>query len=223
MRPRVILNCAMSADGKVALPSRRQLRISCDEDMARVHKLRSECDAVLVGVETVLSDNPKLTVSEHYVPHPRQPLRVVLDGSCRTPPDSLVVNAAARTVLFTRQECHTSFPQDTVEVVSGPVDADGLLDLSWVLSELSRRGIRQILVEGGGTVLWSFLRQGLVDVLFVYVGPLVVGGAQTPTLASGQGVASASEVVRLNVRNVSRLGPGVLLEYHPVNGKKDES
>jgi len=212
----------MSADGKVALPSRRQLRISCDEDMARVHTLRSVCDAVLVGVETVLSDNPKLTVSEQYVPHPQQPLRVILDGSCRTPPDALVVNAAARTLIVTRDGCQRPFPQESVEVISGPVDADGLLDLRWVLAELSRRGVRQLLVEGGGTVLWSFLRQGLVDDLFVYVGPFVVGGAQTPTLAAGHGVASASEVIRLCVRNVSRLGLGVLLQYQPIDEKKEK-
>jgi 2,5-diamino-6-(ribosylamino)-4(3H)-pyrimidinone 5'-phosphate reductase len=218
-RPRVIVNCAMSADGKVALPSGHQLRISCEEDMARVHELRAASDAVLVGVGTVLMDDPKLTVSEKYVRGARQPLRVVLDGSCQTPPTALVANAAARTVIVAKKGCVKPFPSGTVEVVECPVDVDGLLDLKWVLGELARRGVRQLLVEGGGTVIWSFLRHGLVDDVFVYVGPMVVGGVGTPTMAGGHGVGSATEVVGLSVVEVGRLGPGVLVHYRPLGSK----
>ncbi|HDH81938.1 MAG TPA: 5-amino-6-(5-phosphoribosylamino)uracil reductase, partial [Thermoplasmatales archaeon] len=90
MKPFVIVNCAMSIDGKIAFPDRKQAKISNDEDMARVHKLRDECDAVLVGIGTVLSDNPKLTVKEKYVQNPSNPLRVVLDSNFRTPRDAEV-------------------------------------------------------------------------------------------------------------------------------------
>lgn len=214
-RPRVTLNCAMTADGKTALPSRRQLRISSEEDRARVYELRQACDAVLIGVETVLADDPKLTVSDTYVKKPRQPLRVVLDGSCRTPPDALAVNDAAPTLIFTKPGCQKRYPGEHVEVVACPPDAEGLLDLHWILRELHSRGIRRLLVEGGGTVLWSFLQQGLFDDFFVYVGPMVVGGKGTPTLAAGRGVASESETIRLCLRSVQRLGAGVLLQYQP--------
>ena len=91
-RPRIILNCAMSADGKIALPNKQQLRISSEEDMKRVFELRNSCDAILVGSGAVLSDNPKLTVKEKYVKHPRNPIRVVLDTHMKTPVDALVVN-----------------------------------------------------------------------------------------------------------------------------------
>jgi 2,5-diamino-6-(ribosylamino)-4(3H)-pyrimidinone 5'-phosphate reductase len=220
-RPRVILNCAMTADGKVALPSRKQLRISSEEDRRRVYELRSACDAVLVGIETILSDDPKLTVSEKYVAHPRQPLRVVLDRRCRTPVNALVVNNVARTLIFAKDVCMGRYP-DNVEVVACPLDADGLLDLHFVLRELFRRGVRELLVEGGGTILWSFLHQRLADEVFVYVGPVVVGGVQTPTMAAGIGVTSESEAVRLCLQSITRLGDGVLLKYEPAlvgNGK----
>jgi 2,5-diamino-6-(ribosylamino)-4(3H)-pyrimidinone 5'-phosphate reductase len=213
-RPRVILNCAMTADGKVALPSRRQLRISSEEDRRRVYELRSACDAVLVGIETILADDPKLTVSEKYVVHPRQPLRVVLDRRGRTPSTALVVNPAARTLIITQSGSTQRYPEN-VEVTTCSLGADHFLDLQYVLTELSRRGVRELLVEGGGTVFWSFLRQRLADEVFVYVGPFVVGGVQTPTMASGVGVVSETDVVRLCLRSVNRLGEGVLLQYEP--------
>ncbi len=78
-RPYVVINCAMSADGKIASPSGKQMRISCDEDIKRMYELRNGCDAVLVGINTVLSDDPKLTVKEKYVKNPKQPIRIVLD------------------------------------------------------------------------------------------------------------------------------------------------
>src|SRR5512136_1773557 len=98
-RPYVIINCAMSADGKIASPMRKQMQISCDEDIKRMYRLRNECDTVLVGVGTILTDNPKLTVKEKYVKHPRQPLRVVLDSKGRTPPHALVLNNVSKTLI----------------------------------------------------------------------------------------------------------------------------
>ena len=80
MPPFVTVNCAMSADGKIALPTRRQTRISSEEDIARVHRLRNASDAILVGIGTVLSDDPSLLVKEKYVRRPRRPLRIVLDS-----------------------------------------------------------------------------------------------------------------------------------------------
>lgn len=213
-RPTVIVNCAMSADGKIALPSRNQLRISSVGDMRRVFVLRNECDAVLVGIGAVLADDPKLTVKEMYVKHPRNPIRVVLDTHARTPLDAFVVNEQALTILFTgsKEEYAHGFGKN-VEVISSKIDCDGLIDLPDMLSILYEKGIRSLLVEGGGTVIWSFLKQRLVDDLFVYVGPMIVGGRKTPTMADGDGVFSLDEVIHLVLRDVQRLDEGVLLHY----------
>jgi len=211
-QPQVIINCAMSADGKIALPSRRQLQISCEEDMQRVYKLRHTCDAVLVGIGTVLADDPKLTVKERYVPDPRQPLRIVLDSKGRTPKEALVVNDKAQTMIVTATPCATSFGPH-VEVLQGKVDKKGYIDLQSLLVMLHTRGIRTLLVEGGSTVIWNFLREQLVDDVFIYLGPLVVGGAHTPTMAGGEGIESEDKVIHLKLVDIERLGPGVLLHY----------
>ena len=90
-RPHIIINCAMSADGKIALPNKKQMKISSKEDIKRMYHIRNESDAVLVGISTVLSDDPKLTVKQDYIKNPKQPLRVILDSSCKTPEKSLVL------------------------------------------------------------------------------------------------------------------------------------
>ena len=101
MRPYIIINCAMSLDGKIALPNKKQARISSEEDMARVHKLRASVDAILVGIGTVLADNPKLTVKKEYVKKARNPVRIVLDSHFRTPENEEVMKPNARTIIVT--------------------------------------------------------------------------------------------------------------------------
>jgi 2,5-diamino-6-(ribosylamino)-4(3H)-pyrimidinone 5'-phosphate reductase len=202
----------MSADGKTALPSRRQLKISCEEDMKRVYKLRHVSDAVLVGIGTVLADDPKLTVKEQYVPNPHQPLRIILDSKCRTPKDALVVNDRAQTMIVTSNSCSKTFGSN-VEILQGKMDQNGFIDLHDLLLKLHRRGIQTLLVEGGSTVIWNFLREKLVDDLFVYLGPLIVGGTHTPSMAGGDGIESEEKAIHLKLVDVERIGPGLLLHY----------
>ena len=211
-RPYVLVNCAMSADGKTALPNRNQLRISSDEDIERMYKLRNEFDAVLVGIGAVLSDNPRLTVKEKYVKNLHQPLRVVLDPKCRTPKDSLVVNQTAKTCVITAEKCDTKF-EDNIEIIVCPIDKEGLIDLEKLLDILYKRGIKTLMVEGGGTVIWSFLRSDLVDDLYVYIAPIIVGGKLTPTMADGPGIKSEDELISLKIADIKKLGEGILVQY----------
>jgi 2,5-diamino-6-(ribosylamino)-4(3H)-pyrimidinone 5'-phosphate reductase len=202
----------MSADGKIALPSREQLRISSDKDIKRMYKLLNECDAVLVGIGTVLSDDPKLTVKEKYVKHPRQPIRVILDVHCKTPEDALVVNQAAKTLIITGEKCSKKYG-DNVKIIECETDENGLIDLNILLKLLYERGIKTLLVGGGGTVIWNFLKQKLVDDLYVYIGPMIIGGKNTPTLADGTGISGVDELISLEINGISRLGPGILIHY----------
>ena len=212
-RPRIIINCAMSADGKIALPSRKQLRISSDEDMKRVHQLRNTCDAILVGSGAILTDDPKLTVKDAYVENVKQPIRIVLDTYCKTPIDSLVVNDKAKTIICYHENKENKAYTNNVELLYCDIDEQQHLKLHDVLENLVKKGIQSILVEGGGTIIWDFLKQRYVDDFYVYIGPLIVGGKHTPTMADGLGIKKEEEAIPLLIKEIKSLGDGVLIHY----------
>jgi len=207
-RPYVTINCAMSADGKIALASRVQTSISSEEDFMRVHALRNESDAILVGIGTVLSDDPSLTVKEKFVSEPRHPLRVVLDTSGRIPRDAKALDGRAETLVAVGDDFRGEIPgAEVARCGSGRVDLRRLLDV------LGERGVKRVMVEGGSEVIWSFLREGLADEYKVYVGSLVLGGRDAPTPAGGDGAGGLDGAVRLDLERSTRLGDGILLEY----------
>jgi 2,5-diamino-6-(ribosylamino)-4(3H)-pyrimidinone 5'-phosphate reductase len=212
----------MSVDGKIALPCRKQLRISSEGDLKRVFLLRNECDAILVGVGTILSDNPKLIVKESYVEKPKQPIRVVLDTHSRTPSNAFVVDDKARTVLFTKsREQYKDVFGPNIEIISTQLDKNGYIDIPIMLQLLYQKGVRSLLVEGGGTVIWNFIKLRCVDDLFVYIGPMIIGGKQTPTLADGTGIENINEIIHLTLLKSDRIDEGLLLHYQLINDGKD--
>lgn len=211
VRPRVIINAAVSVDGKIALADGRGVRISAEEDIRRVHLLRAACDAILVGVGTVLMDDPKLTVKKEYAKGPN-PLRVVVDSDGKTPETAHVLDGSAPTLIATAADCERTFPH--VDVFRAGADE---VDLPALLDHLAARGVKTLLVEGGSTVIWSFLRHRLADELKVFVASMVLGGHAAPTLAGGKGVRSIEEAARLRLDRMERLGDGVLLEYTVVH------
>ncbi len=206
----MIVNAAMSVDGKIALRDGQRARLSNEDDVQRVLGLRGRVDAILVGVGTVLKDDPKLTVKAETATD-RRPVRIVLDSDGRTPEHARVLDGRAPTLIVTSEASERTFAHaDVLRCGKEEVDLAALLD------QLGGRGIRTLLVEGGSTVIWSFLRSGLVDELKVFVGSLVLGGRSAPTLAGGEGAASLSESIRLALERSERLGDGVLLEYSVV-------
>lgn len=214
-RPYVIINCAMSADGKIASSVGRQFRISNKEDMRRVYNLRNEFDAVLVGVNTIQADNPKLTVKEEYVQNPKNPIRVILDTHCITKEDALAVDEQAKTLIITNGECDKNY-RSNVEVVQCGVDYEGFIDLTQMLEILYNRGIRKLMVEGGGTVIWNFLKLGFVDDLFVFIGPMIIGGKCTPSMVDGEGINQEDELINLEILEFRKIGNGLLVHYKMV-------
>jgi 2,5-diamino-6-(ribosylamino)-4(3H)-pyrimidinone 5'-phosphate reductase len=198
----------MSADGKIALPTRRQTRISNEEDMARVHKLRSQCDAILVGIGTVLADDPKLTVKEKYLPNPKQPIRIVLDSKGRIPEDSLVLSPDSPTLIAISEEC-----TNQIEGAETIVCGKERVNLSQLCQILDKKGVKILLVEGGESVIWSFLKERLADEFNIFIGSMVIGGIKSPTPVGGEGVLSEEDILPLTLKNVERIGDGVLLQY----------
>ena len=211
VRPRVIINAAMSVDGKIALSDGKSVRLSNEEDLRRVHRLRAHVDAILVGVGTVLMDDPKLTVKSKYAKG-RNPLRIVLDSDGKTPERAHVLDRSAPTLIVTSEESAREFPN--AEVLRCGKDE---VDLPLLLDRLAARGIKTMMVEGGSTVIWSFLRHRLADELKIFISSRALGGHSAPTLAGGQGAASLKESTRLRLDRTRLLGDGVLLEYSVVH------
>jgi len=215
----VVVNAATSVDGKLSTRERRQIRISGDADFDRVDRLRAAADAVLVGVGTVLADDPHLGVKSEdrrverlRNGRPANPARVVADSRARTPPDATLLNDDAETYLLVS----AAAPDDRVtalrEASATVVEAgDDRVDLPTALDALADEGVDRLLVEGGGELIYSLFDAGLVDELNVFVGSLVVGGRDAPTLVDGAGFVD--EFPTLDLVSVDRLDDGVVLEY----------
>ncbi len=218
-RPFVFINSAMSADGKISSIDHKQLRISGQEDMARVDALRSESDAVMVGVGTVLADDPGLRVKSDMLQKIRlekgktkNPLRVVADSLARTPPNAKVLGSGC---LIAVSE---SAPSDRVTNLSTRCEivrcGSSRVDLCNLMSILHEMGVRRLMVEGGATLNWSLIQSGLVDEIYVYIGGLIIGGTGSPTLVDGSGFIG--DFPRLNLTAVKPLDTGVLLKWSVV-------
>ena len=207
-RPHVIVNCAASLDGKIALANRRPVRLSCDADHRRVHTLRAECDAVIVGIGTVLQDDPRLLLDPALAPG-ASPLRVVLDTTLRTPRSARVLQGDASTLVATGSRPRRQELRGAEVVACG----NGAVDLARLLALLHARGVRKVLVEGGETVLWSFLTSGLWDEFTQFVANTLIGGVTSPTVAGGAGAATPAEMHAFTLESADRLGDGVLLTW----------
>ena len=207
MRPFIHVNCAMSADGKIAGSNRKQVRISSDEDKQRVKNLRRQYDAILVGVGTVLADDPHLTVKG--ATYEENPIRIVIDPHGRTPHEALVVNDAAPTIILTDDYCEKTWDNADIIRCGTP------LDLELAMDALAKAGIESILVEGGGETIASFFRKGMVDRYTVFVGSMIIGGRISPTPVDGDGWI-AEGGIGLELKNSEVLGNGVLLTYSPI-------
>jgi 2,5-diamino-6-(ribosylamino)-4(3H)-pyrimidinone 5'-phosphate reductase len=216
---RVVVNAAVSVDGKLSTREREQIEISGPADFERVDRLRAGSDAVMVGVGTVVADDPSLTVKDENLRterrergDPPNPARVVADSQVRTPMDAAVLDDAAETYLLVSEAAPADFVE-AMETAGATVLVAGQdrVDLSVAFARLAAEGFDQLMVEGGGELIFSLFEAGLVDELSVFVGPAVIGGREAPTLADGEGFVG--EFPDLELRSVERLDDGVVLSY----------
>ena len=195
-RPFVTFKAGMTLDGRVAAADGSSRWITSAESRADVHRLRAQVDTMMVGVGTVLADDPQLTVRVDDQPVASQPLRVVLDSQHRTPATARVLDTTAETLIATAGD----FP--------GP---DARVDAGKLLAELYRRGRRHVLLEGGPRLAAALLDAGLVDEILLYVAPLALGAGRS--VLEGGAVTTLADAHHAELREVTRIGPDVRLRY----------
>jgi len=214
-RPYVRVYATMSVDGKIASKT-GDSRLSCPYDKLRLHSMRSIVDGVMVGANTVIRDNPQLTVR---LVEGRNPVRVVVDGSLKIPLNAKVLDVGvAPTIIVTSSAADTGkidqlrrLGVDIVIIESESTQ----VDMSKALKILYEKNLRDLLVEGGGTLLWSLTSQRLVDEFRITVSPYVIGGRNSVSLVGGEGFGNSSEWLRLKLvsHKVCECGDEIHLIY----------
>ena len=212
-RPYVVLNAAMSLDGKIATFT-GDSQMSSPADLRRVHRLRASVDAIMIGRRTLLVDDPKLTVK--FVKGLR-PYRIIVDSKAQTPLSSYVVRTArdiptiiAVTSAAQKKRIQALQRRGVTLLVCGN---GPLVSTKILLRRLGALGIRKILLEGGGTLNWSMISNGLVDEISVAITPRIIGGARATSLVEGKGSALVKEGVKLKLVTARRYGPDLVLGY----------
>jgi diaminohydroxyphosphoribosylaminopyrimidine deaminase/5-amino-6-(5-phosphoribosylamino)uracil reductase len=210
--PFVTAKWAMTLDGKAAVASGASRWISSESSRRLVHQIRGAMDAIVVGIGTVEADDPQLTARP---PGPRCPVRVVLDSRARLSPASHLGRTAGTVpVLVAVGEAvnpvrRAELTRIGCEVIEFP--GTGLIPIPALLQELGRRGMTNVLVEGGGRVLGSFLDEGQVDAIAAFIAPILEGGDHARTPARGRGRARMDEALRLQDPELTRIGDDVLI------------
>jgi diaminohydroxyphosphoribosylaminopyrimidine deaminase/5-amino-6-(5-phosphoribosylamino)uracil reductase len=215
-RPFVHLKLAMSLDGRISLTSSVSTALSGETALRRVHELRHEHDAILVGANTVIADDPRLTDRSNK-PRRRPLVRIVLDNRLRTPGTAKVVATAPAipTILFTNStngEKLDTLRAAAVDVVDTPY---GSRDLTAVLNELKEREIQSVLVEGGSEIAGAFVDARLVDKITLLASPLIIGGREAPVAIGGQGADSIAEAMRLHDVSCTMLDSDIEITGYP--------
>ncbi|MBD8071507.1 bifunctional diaminohydroxyphosphoribosylaminopyrimidine deaminase/5-amino-6-(5-phosphoribosylamino)uracil reductase RibD [Bacillus sp. PS06] len=205
--PFVTMKAATTLDGKIAAHTSDSKWITSQEARQDVHQIRNEHRAILVGVNTVIKDNPELTTR---IMNGRNPIRVILDSTLRIPLDSKVVtDQLAETWVFT-SENHSHDKKRELERHGVRVfitASKERVDIREVLTLLGENGVPSLMVEGGGEVNGAFITQKLVDKLVVYIAPKLIGGKNAPTFLEGTGFDKMSEAVEFSDLNVEKIGP----------------
>ena len=211
-RPYVILSAAMTLDGKIASKT-GDSELSSKQDKVRIHKLRSKVDAILVGSNTVKRDNPLLTV--RYAKE-KNPIRIILDSKGNINLKSKIVRTSKKipTILAVSKKATkkniVKLKKHSIEVIMA---GETHINIKSLLKKLSKKKIKTILVEGGGNVNWTFIKEGLVDEIIVTVSPYLLGGINAISLVEGEGFSKIQQSSKLKLKKINRSGNEVVLHY----------
>jgi 2,5-diamino-6-(ribosylamino)-4(3H)-pyrimidinone 5'-phosphate reductase len=211
----VLINAAMTIDGKIAT-NLGDSAISSKQDLRRLHRLRSSVDAIVIGISTVIVDNPRLTV--RLVKRcGTTPVRIIVDSTGRIPLDSKILKSASKINTIVAVTSRTSDRRiDKIKSAGAMVIVAGArtVDLKELFCILKKMGFNKILVEGGGELNWSILQLGIVNELMVTVAPRIVGGRTATTLVEGDGYTRISEGIKTELIKISRQNNGEVILYY---------
>lgn len=218
--PFVNAKFAMSLDGKIATRTGNSQWVTGPDARQHVQEMRRQSDAVLVGINTVLADDPQLTArNEDGRPLPIQPLRVIVDSHCRTPYNSQVLRQPGSTLIASADSAPrrkvAKLEETGAEVITIPAGADGRVGVENLLEELGRRGIVNLLVEGGGQVLGSLFDAGLVDKLHAFIAPVIIGGKDAASPVEGRGIEQMTQAWNIDRPTLQAIGPDWLVVGYP--------
>ncbi|KUK36385.1 MAG: diaminohydroxyphosphoribosylaminopyrimidine deaminase [Thermacetogenium sp.] len=217
--PYVVLKVAMSLDGKIATCSGDSKWITGEKARLKVQHLRAESDAVMVGIGTVLADDPLLTV--RLPGESKRPLRVIVDSSLHLPVDSQLVQTAGEAPVVVaavpgkyQKDKKLLLEKRGVEVLDMPGE-DGMVSIEELLQELGRRGVMTLLLEGGATLNASALQADIVDKFVFFLSPLIIGGKNAPGAFGGSGFDTLDKALRLESLKIERVGEDFLISGYP--------
>jgi diaminohydroxyphosphoribosylaminopyrimidine deaminase / 5-amino-6-(5-phosphoribosylamino)uracil reductase len=215
--PFVISKVAMTLDGKIAAYNGHSKWITGEESRYNVHMLRNEVDAILVGIGTVLADDPMLTT--RLETGGKNPIRIVLDSDLKTPLEAKITDTTeAKTWIVAKEgadlEKAKVLEEKSVEIIYVPKHDSGL-DISVLLNKLYEKGVTDLLVEGGSEINGSFLRAGLINKFSIYVAPKILGGRDSLTPFTGDNVESMDEALDVTIHSVENFGEDLLITAYP--------
>jgi len=212
-RPKVILSAAMTLDGKIATKT-GDSKLSSKQDKVRIHKLRSKVDAILVGSNTVKRDDPFLTVRHTKG---KNPLRIILDSKANIDQKSQIIKTCKKipTIIAVSKKASKNnidkLKKYPLEII---ITGNKLVNIKNLLRILSKKKIKTLLVEGGGTVNWEFVKQGLVDEIIITITPYIIGGKNAITLVDGEGFSLIQKATKLKLKKNWRVGNEIVLHYY---------
>lgn len=212
--PYVLWKSAMTLDGKIATESGDSRWVSGDRSRQEVQRLRNQYDAIMVGIGTVIADDPELTV--HNIAGAYNPMRVVVDAKASIPLNATVLDTKAQTVIAVGQDVpeeKINALKDAGAVVLTLPSAEGWVNLPSLMIELANLGINSVLLEGGGELVASMLHDGLVDRGLIFIAPKIVGGRNAKTPVEGRGVNLMSEALEVSKPSVRHFNHDVALEF----------
>lgn len=213
-RPFCYMKYAMTLDGKIASWSGDSKWISSEKSRKYVHEIRQKVSAIMVGIGTVLADDPSLT-TRRGLEADKDAVRVILDTKCRIPLDAQVLNldSSVRTIIATGstfEEKLAVLREKGVEIIVTPIK-DNRIDIKWLFEELGRMGIDSVLLEGGSTINYSALEAGVVDKVMAFVAPKMIGGQKAKTPVEGEGIEYVRNAVRLDNIDIKRFDDDILI------------